>query len=90
MPRPRPITTERICSECELDWELHPSNATLSDCVRLLKSRGQTICLLPHYPVVCNRRHYPDYQIWWTNTSGGTSAPQLPSPNTYPNYSVNV
>jgi hypothetical protein len=86
MPRPRPVTTERICSECDLDWELHPENPTLSDCVRLLKSYPHPVCTLPHYPAICWRPHYPPTQIWWSGTGGGTSAPQLP----YPNYTINT
>lgn len=35
--KPEPITTAQICSVCGEDWNRHPSNPSVEDCVELLK-----------------------------------------------------
>lgn len=37
-PKPTPIVTSQKCSICDLDWELHPQDATVFDCIKLLKA----------------------------------------------------
>lgn len=38
-PIPSPVPKQVICSVCDQDWDLHPENPTLLDCVQILKRR---------------------------------------------------
>lgn len=73
MSKPHAIPLTLVCSECDLDWSLHPENPTKSDCIELLKSRRE-VCTLPHY--FCSQQHYPQPIISWY--SNNTSAADLP------------
>ena len=69
MARPHAIPREMICSECGLDWDLHPEDARRRDCIKLLKLE------IPLYPVrwspnqySCNWGHLNCYIVHY---SGG-------------------
>jgi hypothetical protein len=70
MPKPKPVVTSTVCSECGLAWDDHGESPTLADCVRLLLARpvvSPTIVL----PYTINTPWYPQtYEI----TCGTVSA----------------
>lgn len=77
VPTPKPVVIEQECSVCELDWDRHPDNPTIEDCIELLKTeltRNRTVtissCDGHHH---CHRGHCHCYQ-WhydqWTWTGG--------------------
>jgi hypothetical protein len=35
--KPEPVSTRVVCSICGLNWDTHPADPTLLDCVELLK-----------------------------------------------------
>ena len=37
MSKPKPVAERLVCSECDLDWHLHPENPRRRDCIELLK-----------------------------------------------------
>ena len=81
LPVPRPVSINEVCSECGEIWALHPENATLVDCVRLLKAKPSTT-YLQSLPCNCWCHHsgtvtYP----WWNTTTitvSNTDIPQYP------------
>jgi hypothetical protein len=63
-----------VCSECGLDWDLHPENPRRRDCIELLKNQPK----LTEWPwrwttQYCNWGHPNCYiwhynEIWYTDT----------------------
>ena len=43
MSKPKPVAERLVCSECELDWNLHPENPRRRDCIELLKENHERI-----------------------------------------------
>lgn len=60
MPRSRKPTPEHVktvCSLCGLDWDKHPDEPTVYDCIELLKvaaNKPPRVEYVPYYP------------YWWT------------------------
>lgn len=52
MSKPKPIPEALVCSECGLDWDLHPENPRRRDCIKLLQE---------------HRERITTPQIWWNN-----------------------
>lgn len=50
IPTPEPVPKDLICSICDQPWSLHPDDATVLDCVKLLKAKIPIT--LPTYPYV--------------------------------------
>ncbi len=62
MSKPRAIPESLICSECGLDWDDHPKNATKSDCIELLHVElGRAKTTHNH----CHHGHCNCYQWHW-------------------------
>jgi hypothetical protein len=40
--KPVAVPKEMVCSECGLDWDLHPENPRRRDCIELLLEHGVT------------------------------------------------
>ncbi len=76
MSKPKPVPEEVVCSECGLDWNLHPENPRRRDCIELLKEHHERIIAPPqvwynwdHY---CNWGHrgcQTYHKQWWDNIS---------------------
>ena len=87
LPVPHPVSINEVCSECGEMWVLHPPNATLVDCVRLLKNKP-TSTVVVSSPCHCWCHHYgsttpylPPIPIWVSNETT-TSYPMLTSTTT--------
>lgn len=80
MSKPKPVPEEVVCSECGLDWDLHPKNPRRRDCIELLRDHHERIIAPPrdwwsnyHY---CNWGHRGCdlwHQPWWDSTSISTA-----------------
>lgn len=77
MAKPQPIPKDMICSECGLDWDVHPKNPRRRDCIDLLKARVPR----PYVPRpfhYCNWGHpncwtHHSNQIYWYSTTGNNT-----------------
>lgn len=76
--KPEPITTAQICSVCGEDWNRHPENPNVEDCVALLKtelgyerSRVHPVWINPT-PIVTPP--WTPYPWWGTISISGTSS----------------
>jgi hypothetical protein len=73
LPAPRAVSVNEICSECGELWALHPADATLLDCVRLLKLRpSTTIVTSPcncwcHHTLTVTPPALPYVPYYWTS-----------------------
>lgn len=87
VPTPKPVVVEQVCSICDEDWAEHPEDATVMDCVEILKNkRGIKLSLADvccgHGHNCCHSHHHwhywyqQPYQITytqpvWVNNTGG-------------------
>ena len=75
MSKPEAVPEALVCSECGLDWDLHPENPRRRDCIELLK--GQIIAppqVWYNWGHYCNWGHRgcQTYHQYW-NTPYGNS-----------------
>jgi len=79
MSKPRAIPESLICSECGLDWDDHPKNATKSDCIELLHAELGRAKRQHHLGCMCSH-HWHQYTYtqpavtWndWNKVTNGT------------------
>ena len=76
MSRPQAVPEALICSECGLNWDLHPENPRRRDCIELLKRPAPVS--IPWYTTnqVCNWGHYNcliQHENWWITYDSGTT-----------------
>ena len=68
--RPHPIPNNQVCSECGLDWALHPESPRRRDCIELLKNE------LVHRPSLTIAPYSPPYGTGtYTHTGNDTAVP---------------
>jgi len=76
LSKPKPIPEALVCSECGLDWDLHPENPRRRDCIKLLQDHHSRV-IVPwtnpaHY---CNHGHlncWIHHDNWWATYSSDT------------------
>ena len=63
-PVPEPVVTKQICSICAEDWDEHPDDPTILDCVEILRAKRPEpvagCCGHGHH--CCYHWHYH----WWS------------------------
>ncbi len=67
MSRPEPVPEALICSECGLNWDLHPENPRRRDCIELLK-RPASVPTYWYTHQYCNWGHHNcliRHENWW-------------------------
>jgi len=72
MSKPQPIPESLVCSECGLDWSLHPDNPRRRDCIALLV-KNQDVQTIPwystHYCYLGHINCWSHYQVTYTNVT---------------------
>ena len=72
--KPHPIPNRRVCSECGLDWQLHPDKPRRRDCIKLLREAKRP-WKAPR-PWVYTFRHDIDNTWYTTYTATASSSLQ--------------
>lgn len=64
IPTPKAVPKNLVCDTCGEDWDLHPEDATVMDCLEIAKSKQVRPACVHHYHT-CWCYHQWTYTPWW-------------------------